>query len=361
MGNSLSDPKNLLTPFIVSNQPRQMLPRRSGILKSRGWQFCCLLWRTTVEGAFDVIVVGLGAIGSATTYHLSKQHTKVLGLEALIPANDEGSSHGESRIIRQAFFEDPAYVPLVLRAYGLWDELQNESTEECIRQHLRCASKRGADLRFEEPVLSWKASPSGDGVSVATKKQTYQARSLVIFVGPWFAELVPNVSMPVIVFRRVMFWLKPTSQPSAFDWRIFPIFIWGPEQGPMFYGFPRTREADDPKVGIHSGGEECTPSTIDRVINECDEMAIRSAIRSRIPALNGEVSHAATFMYTMTPDGHFIIDAHLEYPQVSLAAGFSGHGFKFSSVVGEILSDLVMTGETSSDIALFSGSRFRLQ
>ena len=243
-----------------------------------------------MEGAFDVIVVGLGAMGSATAYHLSKQHTKVLGLEAFIPAHDKGSSHGESRIIRQAYFEDPAYVPLVLRAYELWDELQNESNEdilsitggvaigsprgglitgclksatkyglehdlldaremrqrfpqfafyeekagylkpeECIRQHLRCASKRGADLRFEEPVLSWRASQSGDGVSVTTEKQTYQARSLVISVGPWFAEFVPSVSMPVIVSRRVMFWLKPTSQPSAFDRRIFPIFIWEPE------------------------------------------------------------------------------------------------------------------------------------
>jgi sarcosine oxidase len=85
-----------------------------------------------VEGAFDVIVVGLGAMGSATAYHLSKQHTKVLGLEAFIPAHDKGSSHGESRIIRQAYFEDPAYVPLVLRAYELWDELQNESNEDIL-------------------------------------------------------------------------------------------------------------------------------------------------------------------------------------------------------------------------------------
>ena len=258
-----------------------------------------------MKGVFDVIVVGLGAMGSATAYHLSKQHAKVLGLEAFIPAHDKGSSHGESRIIRQAYFEDPAYVPLVLRAYELWDELQNESNEdilsitggvaigsprrrlitgclksatryglehdlldaremrrrfpqfaltdnevafyeekagylkpeECIRQHLRCASKRGADLRFEEPVLSWKAFKSGDGVSVTTEKQTYQARSLVISVGPWFAKLVPNVSMPVIVSRRVMFWLKPTSQSSAFDRRIFPIFIWEPSKAPCSTDF----------------------------------------------------------------------------------------------------------------------------
>src|SRR5258708_17966126 len=114
---------------IPRKQLQQTLPRWSGILKSRDWQLCSLLWRTTVESAFDVIVVGLGAMGSATAYHLSKQHTKVLGLEAFIPAHDKGSSHGESRIIRQAYFEDPAYVPLVLRAYELWDELQNRSEE----------------------------------------------------------------------------------------------------------------------------------------------------------------------------------------------------------------------------------------
>lgn len=382
-----------------------------------------------MESAFDVIVVGLGAMGSAAAYHLSKKHTKVLGLEALTPAHDKGSSHGESRIIRQAYFEGPAYVPLVLRAYELWNQLQEECSEdlisitgglaigpadgrlvtgclksatkyglehellgssemqgrfpqfsladnevavyeesagylrpeECIRQHLRCALKRGADLRFEETVLSWTASRSGEGVTVTTEKQTYQARSLVISVGPWFAEFVAGVSMPVVVTRRVVFWLKPKGDPSAFNGKVFPIFLWEPERGLFFYGLPRIKDAGYPKVAIHSGDEECTPSTIDRVIHERDELAIRSAIGSRIPSLNGAVAHAATCMYTMTADEHFIIDSHPDYPQVILAAGFSGHGFKFSSVVGEILSELATTRKTSSDIALFSGSRFRTQ
>jgi len=383
-------------------------------------------WRLKLESTFDVIVVGLGAMGSATAYQLSKRGAKVLGLEAFTPAHDKGSSHGESRIIRQAYFEDPAYVPLVLKAYELWDQLQEESNEdllnitggvaigpttgalvtgclrsakqyglghdlfdakemrhrfpqfalaedevafyeekvgylkpeECIRQHLRGASKRGADLRFEEPVLSWTASQGGDGVSVTTEKQTYHARSLVISVGPWFAELVPDVSMPVVVSRRVLFWLKPLYESSNFDRGVFPIFLWEPEGCPLFYGLPRISEDGSPKVGIHSGNETCTPSTIDRRIHPRDEFAIRSAIRSRISALNGEVSHAVTCMYTMTPDEHFIIDTHPDYPQVSLAAGFSGHGFKFSSVVGEIMCDLAMTRETSTDIRIFSGSRF---
>jgi sarcosine oxidase len=382
-----------------------------------------------VESAFDVIVVGLGAMGSAAAYHLCKKCSKVLGLEAFAPAHDKGSSHGESRIIRQAYFEDPAYVPLVLRAYELWNQLEQESDEdllsitgglaigsqdgrlvtgclksatkyglahelfgaremqrrfpqfalaedevafyeekagylrpeECIRQHLRCAVRRGADLRFEEPVIAWTASQSGEGVSVTTKKQTYQAKALVISVGPWFGEFVREVSMPVVVSRRVVFWLKPARQASAFDPSVFPIFLWDPARGPLFYGLPRVREAGDPKVAIHSGIEECTPSTIDRGIHARDELAIRSAIGSRIPALNGEISSAVTCMYTLTADEHFIIDAHPDYPQVSLASGFSGHGFKFSSVVGEILSELATTRNTSSDIALFSGSRFRAQ
>lgn len=382
-----------------------------------------------METSFDVIVVGLGAMGSAAAYHLSRRQAKVLGLEAFTPAHDKGSSHGESRIIRQSYFEDPAYVPLVLKAYELWEQLQQESNEnllcitgglaigpangrlvtgclksatnhglahelmnsremqrrfpqfslagsevafydeqagylrpeECIRQHLRCALKRGADLRFGEPVLAWTASKSGDGVSVTTEKQTYRARSLVISVGPWFAEFVPAVSIPVAVQRRIMFWLKPVRDPSTFDAGVFPVFLWEPEQCPLFYGFPRITETGYPKVAIHSGDEECTPSTIDRVMRPHDELAIRSAIESRIPALNGEISHAATCMYTMTADEHFIIDAHPDYPQVSLAAGFSGHGFKFSAVVGEILSELATKRSTSSDITLFSGSRFRQQ
>ena len=379
-----------------------------------------------MEGGFDVIVAGLGAMGSSAAYHLAKRGAKVLGLEARTAAHDQGSSHGESRIIRQAYFEDPGYVPLVLRAYELWEELEAESSEEllhitgavaigtrqsdlvagclksahryglahelldahemrrrfpqfvlaedevavyeekagylrpeaCIQQHLRCASRRGAELHFEEPIVSWTASEPGEGVSVVTEKRTYQAKSLVLSVGPWTNELVPG--LPLTVSRRVVFWVRPTAQPSAFDRGTFPIFLWEPEQGPFVYGFPRLDATGDPKIALHSGDEDCTPSTIERSIRPEDVAAIRSAIEFRIPALHGEISRAITCMYTMTPDKHFIVDAHPRYPQVSVAAGFSGHGFKFSSVVGEILSDLAITRHSSRDIALFSGSRIRL-
>ena len=383
-----------------------------------------------MERAFDVIIAGLGAMGSAAAYHLARRGARVLGLEAYTAAHDQGSSHGESRIIRQAYFEHPAYVPLVLRAYQLWQELEAESgqslltitgglaigapssslvtgclksarlhglphelldaagmkrrfpqfvldddevavyesqagylrPEECIRQHLRCAEQRGADLNFEEPILSWTSSASRDSVRVVTHKQTYCAKSLVLTAGPWSTEIIPGLTVPLTVVRRVMFWFHPALQPSDFDPGVFPIFLWEPERGPFFYGLPRVGPASYPKAAIHWGdegdGDACTPSTIDRSIHPRDESAIRSALARRIPALNGDIAHAAACMYTMTPDAHFVIDRHPHFPQVAIAGGFSGHGFKFSSAVGEILSDLALTNRTSSDIALFSASRF---
>lgn len=379
---------------------------------------------------FDSIVVGLGAMGSAAAYHLARCGATVLGLEARGIAHDQGSSHGESRIIRQAYFEHAAYVPLVQRAYRLWRELEAEGgaslltitgglaigrpqsslvtgcrktaqqhrlahelldrsamqsrfpqfalsadevavyepdagflrPEECIRQHLRCAAKRGAELHFEEPVVSWSAAENGEGVEVITAKHSYRARSLVIAAGPWADQVAPKLGVPLTVVRRVMFWFGPAAQPSAFDAAAFPVFLWEPEEGPFFYGLPRVDRSSNPKAAIHWGadvdGDTCTPSTIDRAIHPRDEAAIRSVLATRIPALNGDITRAATCMYTMTPDAHFVIDTHPERPQVVIAAGFSGHGFKFSSAVGEILSDLALTRKTSSDIALFKATRF---
>jgi len=234
--------------------------------------------------------------------------------------------------------------------------------EECIRQHLYCAAERGAELRFEEPVLSWTASDSGEGVSVVTAKQAYRAKSLVVSAGSWASEMIEGLGVPLAVVRRVMFWFRPSAQPSAFDAEVFPVFLWEPEEGPFFYGIPRIDAGGDPKAAIHWGAEvddePCTPATIDRAIHARDEAAIRSALASRIPWLNSEIAHAATCMYTMTPDTHFVIDAHPRHAQVFVAAGFSGHGFKFSAAVGEILADLALTRRTSSDITLFSASRF---
>jgi sarcosine oxidase len=376
---------------------------------------------------FDEIVVGLGAMGSATVYQLAQRGRKVLGLEAFTPAHDQGSSHGSSRIIRQAYFEDPSYVPLLFRSYELWERLQADTgsdllhitgglmigapdsdvvggsirsaekyslqheildaaqmrrifpqfvlsadeialheskagylwPEECIRQHLAQASKFGAELHFEEPMHSWTAENSGDGVSVTTARGTYHAKHLILSVGAWAPEVFASLNLPIAAYRRIMFWFDPIGGMGPFLPEKFPIYLWQPKGVATFYGFPAS---DGPnhgvKVAIHGGNEICSPESIDRNIRGDDEQAMRSVIADRIPALNGPLIEAHTCMYTMTPDEHFIIETHPDYPQVSIAAGFSGHGFKFASVVGEILADLATEGRTDHDITLFSQRRF---
>jgi sarcosine oxidase len=380
-----------------------------------------------VAESFDVIVVGLGAMGSAAAYQLSQRGSRVLGLEGFTPAHDKGSSHGSSRVIRQAYYEHPSYVPLVQRAYALWERLQHDTAadllrmtgglsigprgskvvsgsiksaqehtleheildakalrrrfpqfslaseeialyetkagylrpEECIRQNLAEAARCGAALRFEEPMVTWSATRSGNDVTVKTARQTYHAGALVLSTGAW-APLPPtSLTLPLIAYRRVMFWFKPNGGMDLFMPRRCPIYLWEPDGVPLFYGFPATdADTSGVKVASHVGNETCTPASIDRNIRPDDEATIRSAIAARLPALNGPLVEARTCMYTMTPDKHFIIDLHSEYPQVSIAAGFSGHGFKFSSVVGEILADLATRRGTSHTLALFSSRRF---
>jgi sarcosine oxidase len=380
-----------------------------------------------VPPIFDEIVVGLGAMGSAAAYQLSQRGRNVLGLDAFGAAHDKGSSHGLSRIIRQAYFEDPSYVPLLFRAYEIWERLQADTgsdllhitgglmigppgsdvvsgsirsaqeyalqheildpaevrrrfppfalspneialyeskagylrPEECIRQNLAQASKHGAKLHFDEPMLSWKAENSADGVTVTTASGTYYARHLILSTGAWAPEVLAPLSLPIAAYRRVMFWFDPIGGIDPFLPERFPIYLWQPENTPTFYGFAASDGRNrGVKVAIHAGEEMCSPDSIDRSIREDDELAMRSVIASRIPTLNGPFLEARTCMYTMTPDEHFIIEQHPDFPQVSIAAGFSGHGFKFSSVVGEILADLAIEGRTSHNIALFSHRRF---
>jgi sarcosine oxidase len=377
---------------------------------------------------FDAIVVGLGAMGSATAYQLAQRGKTVLGLEKFTPAHDQGSSHGSSRIIRQAYYEESSYVPLVLRAYELWERLQADTgadllritggllvgpsqsqlltggirsaqehgleyeildaaemfhrfpqfvldageaalyepkagylrPEECILQNLAEASRCGAELRFEEPMVSWTASNSGEGVIVKTAKQTFHARNLVLSMGAWAPQILGPLGFPIAAYRKVMFWFNPIGGLENFLPERCPVYIWRPEGAAQFYGFPATDgSSHGVKVAIHAGEEGCTPGSIDRNIRLDDELAIRSVIATRIPALNGRVIEARTCMYTMTPDENFIIEPHPEHPQVSIATGFSGHGFKFSSVVGEILADFATEGNTRHNVAFLSSRRFR--
>jgi sarcosine oxidase len=375
--------------------------------------------------AYDVIVLGLGAMGSAAAQHLAERGKRVLGIEQFTAAHDQGSSHGGSRMIRQAYFESPDYIPLVLCAYELWRKIERDTgadllhitgglnigsrdgdlvkrtiaaaarhsipfevlegraiserfpvfhpqpgdaavyepnggylfPEECIRAQLVLASRAGAELAFEERVLSWSAE--ADHVEVRTSKGSYGAGHLVITAGPW-ANAAMQGTFPLRVTRQVMAWIQPTTGVTPFLPERFPVFLCeDPEGGNPGYGFPAMDGAGGGiKAAIHGSDTVCTPETADREIHEADLRRIIDRLKVRMPALEGEVVRAKTCLYTMTPDEHFVIGRHPVLASCSVACGFSGHGFKFASVVGEILADLAMNGSTAHPIGLFSPGRF---
>ncbi|HZH61792.1 MAG TPA: N-methyl-L-tryptophan oxidase [Metabacillus sp.] len=379
---------------------------------------------------YDVIVIGLGAMGSTTAYQLAKRGQKVLGLEQFGPAHDLGSSHGGSRIIRQSYFEDPAYVPLLLRAYELWDEIERESGEEILTitgglmfgsqnsltvsgsiksaiqwnlayeildaesirrrfpvfnptpntiglyeelagfvrpeksvyTHLLQAEKYGADLKFFESVRSWEANPSGEGVRVVTSSGTYEAGKIVISAGAWAPNLLKDLGVSLQVERHIQMFFEPKNGIEPFRVGNHPIYIWEADDGVQLYGFPSTGiGAEGAKIAFFRKGKSCMPETIDRNVYDEEVEMIREYIAQGLPQLNGRFLQGKTCMYTNTPDEHFVISEHPEHPQVAIAAGFSGHGFKFASVVGEILADLVIDGNTNHPIELFSPKRFVYQ
>ena len=374
---------------------------------------------------YDAIVLGLGAMGSAAAQHLAQRRTKTLAIDQFTPPHEHGSSHGGTRMIRQAYFESPAYVPLVLRAYELWQQLEQDAgaklltmtgglilgsaqgqlvtggiaaaqhhgipfsvltpaeirdrfpaitpleddvavledragylfPEECIRAQLKMAAHNGAQLQFDERVTGWTANE--DHIRVTTSRAVYEAEHLVITAGPWANEVLRRL-FPLKVTRQVMAWIQPRSGIAPFLPGRFPVFLCeSTGDGRPGYGFPAV---DGPsggvKAAIHGSDIECTPESVDRVIHEMDCAEVIRRLRPRFPALDGEILKAQTCLYTMTPDEHFIIGPHPQFAAVSLACGFSGHGFKFAPVVGEILADLATTGTTAHPIEIFSPARF---
>lgn len=374
---------------------------------------------------FDAIVIGLGGVGSAAACHLAARGKRVLGLEQFTPAHDRGSSHGSSRIIRQAYHENPGYVPLVLRSYELWEQLERDTEtqlltitgglylgaensdvvqgslrsaqqhnleyelldareirrrfpvlhpraddcavyetqagflrpEAAVATHLGLAARHGAVLHFEERIFNWTVTGSGI-VRVVTSKNAYEADHLVIAPGAWAGNLL-KLSLPLHVRRHVMAWFDPPDGISQFRPDRCPIYIWQTASDRVFYGFPATDcEHCGVKAAIHSGGDICTAETIERKIHKRDIDEIRELLAVYIPSLNGKLLHAAPCMYTMTPDEHFVVSQHPDYSQVTIACGFSGHGFKFAPVLGEALADLAIEGRTKYPIGFLSARRF---
>ena len=380
--------------------------------------------RTPVpSAAYDAIVVGLGAMGSATAYHLARRGRRVLGLEAFPHGHTFGSSHGESRIIRLAYFEHPNYVPLLRRAYTLWEALQREAgtellrltgglfvgppagalvsgslrtarvhdlphqvldsaevrrrfpalrpgpadaalyeaqagvlfPERCIEAHLRLAAAAGAELRQEEPVRRWAATAGG--VAVETDVGRYSAGWLVLTAGAWLGGLLADLRLPLQPERIPTFWMEPRESPKLFDAGRFPVWIWEASELGFFYGCPHLDWAGA-KVGRHHSGEPCDPATVDRQVRPRDEARVRQFLARCMPALDGPIAGSRVCLYTNTPDEHFVVDRHPDFPSVLFAGGFSGHGFKFAPVVGEILADLVTEGAATPAADFLRVDRF---
>jgi len=155
----------------------------------------------------------------------------------------------------------------------------------------------------------------------------------------------------------VLFWFEPADL-RAFGRDRFPIFLADTPAG-CFYGLPAI-DPRGPKIARHYGAAELPgPEAVERTVTDADAAPLRAFVRRRLPAADGPVWHAAVCLYTLSPDRHFVIDVHPEYPNVAVAAGFSGHGFKFAPVVGEILADLVETGRTEWPTGLFGIARLR--
>ena len=373
--------------------------------------------------SYDAIVIGVGGMGSAAVYHLARRGLRVLGLEKHAIPHEMGSSHGYSRMIRYTLQEHPSYVPLVRRSYELWHEMEETAGEElmvttgsiragapdspfflnaqeacdlhsipyeiltasevnkrfpgyrfpeeissvyqadggfllperCIVTHVQAAERAGADVHSQETVLDWEVR--GDGVQVRTDRDTYTAGRLVVTAGPWAANLVPELAAYAVPERQVMGWFQP-KRPELYAADAFPVFGLFTEEG-RYYGFP-SHAVPGFKIGrAHHLLQKVDPDAIDREVHPEDEDILRQAVNRYFPLAAGKLLDGKTCMYTNTPDEHFMIGTLDGQPQVSVAAGFSGHGFKFASVIGEIMADLAQNGATEHDINLFRLDRFK--
>jgi sarcosine oxidase len=371
---------------------------------------------------YDVIVVGVGGMGSAACYHLARRGVRVLGIEQYAVGHALGSSHGETRLIRQAYFEEEKYVPLVKRAYDLWDRLSEAAhrqllhrtgllvmgpadggtlpplvaaaakhdipietvdpselrhrypqfrppdeccgvlepgagyleVEQCVLAHRRLAGQLGAVVVENERVTSWKASSTG--VTIETTGGAHHAERLVVTAGAWNGMMLDALGLQLTVLRVPQFWFA-AAPPFDAD-RGCPAWAFDRPDG-FIYGFPRlnglVKTADyHPPVEIVTD-----PAAVDRRIRPTDSEKILRTIAQCVPALGRVPARASVCMYTMTPDAHFVVDLHPEYPNVAFAAGFSGHGFKFASAIGECLADLATAGRTDLPIEFLRAARLK--
>jgi sarcosine oxidase len=237
---------------------------------------------------------------------------------------------------------------------GVWEPRAGILFPELgIQSHLELAARHGAILRYDEPVLNWE--PAGAGVRVRTGHQSYQGRHLLLSSGAWLAGLVPELSLPLAVERQAQFWFSPRAASEQFEPGRCPIHIWEYAPHRFFYGFPDLGEGV--KIAFHHEGERSDADRVRREIAPEEIETMRGLLRRFMPQADGPLRSTTVCLYTNMPDEHFLLDFHPEHRQVLIASPCSGHGFKFSPVIGELAATLLQDGAPKFDLSLFRIAR----
>jgi sarcosine oxidase len=227
--------------------------------------------------------------------------------------------------------------------------------EGAVRAHLKAAREAGAELRFETTMQSWEAT--GDGIQLRLTDGTrLSAKFLILSLGPWFKETLEGLGISLRVQRNVQAWFSPGTNHYGAD--RFPSFLLDRAGLPApLYGFPDF--GDGLKVAFHGFGQLTTAEELDREVDMTrDVMPIKQALETWMPGVATTFREAKPCMYSLTPDGNFVIDRHPAHANVLLCGGFSGHGFKFAPVIGEIAADVALMGGSRHQIDFLSLKRF---
>ena len=369
-----------------------------------------------------VAVLGLGGVGTAAARFLAADGHQVVGFEQFALDHDRGSSYGGSRIIRKVY-PDPLYVRLMESAYPLWDALERESGEElflrcggfffgpeghpemrgteaaltrcgvpfqrlsaaeaatrfpqfrlspteygvfepksgllrasrCVLANARGARAHGAELRQGARVDALESASHGVRLRVDGAWERFDR--CVITAGPWTGQLLAErMPLPLTVTRQQYAHFAVAGDQAAFAPERFPVWI---DMAEYFYGFPEHADAPGAKIALHRPGPRHDPDGADREPSEADNDVLRAYLRRRLPGLSDRVTFAKVCLYTMTPDEDFIIDRLPEDPRVVFVGGLSGHGFKFTVLLGQIAARLATDQDPGHPLERFSASRFQ--
>ena len=376
--------------------------------------------------SYDVAVIGLGAMGSATLYAAARRGQRVIGFERFQPAHSRSSSYGETRVIRLAYFEHPSYVPLLREAFRLWRALEAATgerimtltgmieagypgcpivegslrsslehglaherltaseanarfrafnlprdwevifqpdagalfPERAIGLFIAGAKTRDAEVRLNTRVVAVR--PVGDRVEVVLEDgKRIEAGSAVLSAGAWIGELLPDLAAKMRLTRQPLLWFEPL-EPALVGPDRMPVFMFQTTRD-LVYGLPNICNTGV-KVASHLRCGDLASADAERAEVSAEEVAhLRGIVQSYVPAAAGALVNTSLCVYTRSPDEHFVVGLHPDAPQLVIASPCSGHGFKFASVMGEILADLAVARSTDRPIDLFKAERvFRL-